>query len=68
VINVTDVGHLTSDSDEGEDKMRRRRLKKAKPLKRSLIFILRYFSRILKKLNIKNRVVWSKATDHIKNR
>ena len=35
VMNITDVGHLTSDADEGEDKMQRRPKKREKPLGKS---------------------------------
>ena len=33
VINVTDVGHLTSDADEGEDKMEKAAAKEGKTAK-----------------------------------
>ena len=33
VINVTDVGHLTSDADEGEDKMEKASAKEGKTAK-----------------------------------
>jgi len=66
VINITDVGHLTSDADTGEDKME----KGAQREKKSVWAIAQYYTNIfqedLKKLNIKNPSFWTKATDYIK--
>lgn len=65
VINITDVGHLTSDADEGEDKIEAR----AKEQKRSAWEIAEFFTEVFKQnfvsLNIKSPTVWSKATEHI---
>jgi len=65
VINITDVGHLRSDSDEGEDKIEAR----AREQKRSAWEITEFFTNIFKQnfisLNIKSPTVWSKATEHI---
>ena len=53
VMNITDVGHLTSDSDTGEDKM----LKGAKREHKSVLEIAKYYTDCFKsdcdKLNIK---------------
>ena len=66
VINITDVGHLTSDADEGEDKI----LRAAKRQKKSALEITRFytkeFKKDLKKLNIIFPDKWVKATEHIK--
>lgn len=66
VMNITDVGHLTSDADEGEDKME----KSAKKLNKSVYEIAEtYTNEFLKDiemLNIKKPDVIAKATDHIK--
>ena len=40
VMNITDVGHLTGDSDEGEDKM----LKGAKREKKTVMEIARFYT------------------------
>jgi len=52
-MNITDVGHLSSDSDSGEDKM----VKAAKKEKKSVLDIAKYYTDIFfedsKKLNIK---------------
>ncbi len=64
-MNITDVGHLTSDSDSGEDKM----LKGAKREHKSVLEIAQFytdeFKRDIEKLNIKWPEIVSKATDNI---
>ena len=66
VMNVTDVGHLTGDADEGEDKME----KKAKEEKKSAWDLAKYYSEdfffMLLKLNIKKPDVVVRVTDNIK--
>ena len=57
VMNVTDVGHLTSDGDEGEDKMVKALRREGKPLTLSSVkqvakFYEKAFFRDVKKLNI----------------
>ena len=65
VMNITDVGHLTSDSDSGEDKM----LKGAKRENKSVLEIADMYTEAFKedckKLNIKWPDTVSKATDNI---
>ncbi|PLW80507.1 cysteine--tRNA ligase [Candidatus Woesearchaeota archaeon] len=65
VMNITDVGHLTSDADEGEDKM----LKGAKREKKTVWQIAKYYTDAfmddMKKLNIEIPDVIPKATDNI---
>ena len=62
VMNITDVGHLTSDADEGEDKM----LKGAKREHKSVMEIAQYYTDAFfddcKKLNIKTPDVVEPAT------
>lgn len=70
IINITDVGHLTSDADQGEDKM-------MKALKREgldasydsmLQLAQKYtnaFQEDLRALNVENPEKWTAATDHI---
>src|SRR5574344_2235923 len=70
VMNITDVGHLTSDADEGEDKM----LKGAKREHKSVMEIAKYYTDAVfsdcQKLNIKRPDVVQPATglidDYIK--
>ena len=67
VMNVTDVGHLSDDSDYGDDKM----LKGAKREHKSVLEIAKFykdaFFNDLKKLNILKPDVIENATDCISN-
>ena len=62
VMNITDVGHLTSDADEGEDKM----LKGAKRENKSVLEIAKFYTDAFfedcRKLNIKRPDVVEPAT------
>lgn len=66
VMNITDVGHLVSDGDEGEDKM----LKSAREEKKSPLEIAEHYTKLffqdLKALNIETPEIVCKATEHIK--
>ena len=66
-MNITDVGHLVSDGDEGEDKM----VKAAKEEKKTPLEIAAFYTeRFLKdfdRLNIDRPEIICKATDHIKD-
>ncbi|MDW5300454.1 MAG: cysteine--tRNA ligase [Sedimentibacter sp.] len=65
VMNITDVGHLESDSDDGEDKM----VKGAKRENKTVWEVAQYYTdaffRDIEKLNIKKADVVAKATDYI---
>lgn len=65
VMNITDVGHLVSDADEGEDKM----IKSAKEMHKDPKEIAEYYTKLffedLKALNIETPEIVCKATDHI---
>ena len=65
VMNITDVGHLTSDADEGEDKM----VKGAKREHKSVMEIAKFYTDAFfadcKKLNIKRPDVVEPATNCI---
>lgn len=65
VMNITDVGHLTSDSDTGEDKMEKAAKKEGKNAKELADFYWEVFREDFKKLNIIEPDIWSKATEHI---
>ncbi len=70
IINITDVGHLVSDADSGEDKMLKALIREGKELNReSMLDIADYYTQAFKNdlqaLNIKEPVVWCKATEHI---
>jgi cysteinyl-tRNA synthetase len=66
VINVTDVGHLTSDQDSGEDKIEKAAVKEGKSAKEIAKYYFDLFVTDLKKLNILEPDIWSWATEHIK--
>lgn len=66
VMNITDVGHLTSDADIGEDKMLLAALREKKSVQTIADFYTNAFKEDLKKLNIIEPKVWCKATEHIK--
>jgi len=66
VINVTDVGHLTSDRDEGEDKMEVSAKKENKSAKEIAKHYFNVFERDLEKVNSTKPDIWAWATDHIK--
>ena len=65
VMNITDVGHLTSDADEGEDKM----VKGAKREHKTVLEIAQYYTDAFfadaKKLNIRTPDVIEPATNCI---
>ena len=67
VMNITDVGHLVSDADEGEDKM----LKSAREMQKSPYEIATYYTKLfmedLAKLNVETPEVVCKATEHIED-
>ena len=66
VINVTDVGHLTSDADTGEDKIERAAKKEKKKASEITNYYFKVFKKDFKKLNILEPDFWPKATLHIK--
>lgn len=65
VMNITDVGHLVSDEDEGEDKM----VKGAREQKKTPWEIAEYYTDIfikdIKALNVQIPEIVPKATEHI---
>ncbi|MFC1648182.1 cysteine--tRNA ligase [Nanoarchaeota archaeon] len=65
VMNITDVGHLTSDADEGEDKMEKGAKREGKTVWEVAEFYTEAFKQDMKKLNIAEPDKWCKATDHI---
>ncbi|WP_116089663.1 cysteine--tRNA ligase [Sphingomonas crusticola] len=65
VINITDVGHLTSDADAGEDKMELAAAGLGKDIWEVAAFYTAAFKRNLADLNILDPSLWSVATDHI---
>jgi cysteinyl-tRNA synthetase len=66
IINITDVGHLTSDTDEGEDKIEKASTKEGKTAKEIADYYFDIFEKDLEKLNIAKPNEWPKASEHIK--
>ena len=66
VMNITDVGHLVSDGDEGEDKM----IKSAKEENKTPEEIAEHYTKLffedLKELNVELPEIICKATEYIK--
>jgi cysteinyl-tRNA synthetase len=65
VQNVTDVGHMTSDADEGEDKMEKGARKAGKTVWEIAEFFTKEFYTSMDLLNILRPSVVCKATEHI---
>ena len=65
VMNITDVGHLQSDADTGEDKMLMGAKREGKTVYEIAKFYTDAFFSDTKKLNIKTPEVISKASDNI---
>jgi cysteinyl-tRNA synthetase len=67
VMNITDVGHLTSDQDAGEDKLE----KGAAKLGKSVLEVAKYFEddfwKSLKLVNVEKPDVVARATEHIED-
>ncbi|WP_066794953.1 cysteine--tRNA ligase [Sphingomonas soli] len=65
VINITDVGHLTSDADAGDDKMEAAAKAQAKSIWDIAAHYTAAFKQNIADLNIRQPTRWSVATDHI---
>lgn len=65
VINITDVGHLTSDADAGDDKMEAAARTRAQSIWDVAAHYTAAFKGNLRDLNIDDPTRWSVATDHI---
>lgn len=66
VINITDVGHLTSDADEGADKIEEGAKREGKKAQDIVKHFTKAFFDDLDKLNInRDTVVFPKASEHI---
>ena len=64
-MNITDVGHLSGDSDNGEDKMNAAAKKEKKSVLDIAEFYTNAFFKDMEKLNIKIPDIISKATDNV---
>lgn len=66
LMNITDVGHLTSDADTGEDKLEKGAKREGKSVWEIAEFYTQAFKENLQDLNIQEPTIWCKATDYIK--
>ena len=65
VMNITDVGHLVSDADEGEDKMLKAARRENKDPYEIANFYMNAFLKDIDKLNIDKPEIIARATEHI---
>ncbi len=65
VMNITDVGHLLSDGDEGEDKMEMSARRTGKSAWELAEIYTAAFKEDMVRLNITEPTIWCRATDHI---
>ena len=65
VMNITDVGHLVSDGDDGEDKMEKSAHETGKTPLEIAEFYTAQFMKDIDALNIKHPTITPKATDNI---
>src|SRR5450432_2641045 len=66
VMNVTDVGHLTSDADTGEDKMEKGARRTGKTAWEIARLYTDAFLDDMRRLNIESPAILCRATDHIR--
>ncbi|MEX0942479.1 MAG: cysteine--tRNA ligase, partial [Pseudomonadales bacterium] len=66
VVNITDVGHLVSDADTGEDKMEVGSRRTGMNAWEMADFYTAAFKEDIARLNILPPVTWCRATDHIR--
>jgi cysteinyl-tRNA synthetase len=65
VMNITDVGHLVSDADTGEDKMEKGSRRTGKSAWEMAEYYTQAFQDDLYHLNILEPTIWCRATEHI---
>lgn len=65
VMNITDVGHLTSDGDDGDDKLEKGSKREGQTVWQIAEKYTQAFKEDIKKMNILEPDVWCKATDYI---
>ena len=64
-MNITDVGHLTDDADNGEDKLEKSAQREGKTAWEIAKFYTKKFQENLHDLNIEEPDIWCRATEHI---
>lgn len=67
VMNITDVGHLVSDADTGEDRMELGSQRTGMTAWEIAAMYTEAFRADMARLNIQEPTIWCKATDHIQD-
>ncbi|MBR3131917.1 cysteine--tRNA ligase [Candidatus Saccharibacteria bacterium] len=65
VLNLTDVGHLVSDADEGEDKLEKGAEREGRTVWEVAETYIKKFKEDYKALELTEPEVWARATDYI---
>lgn len=65
VLNLTDVGHLTSDADEGEDKLEKGAAREGRTVWEVADTYIEKFKQDYKALSLTEPEIWARATDYI---
>ncbi len=65
VMNITDVGHLMSDADEGDDKLEQGAAREGKSAREIADLYAKDFLASMKALNLVEPDIYAKATDYI---
>jgi len=68
VMNITDVGHLTSDADTGEDKLEKGAKREGKTVWQVAKDYEKAFKNDIKKLNISEPDIWQRATENVEDK
>lgn len=66
VLNITDVGHLTDDADDGEDKVEREARTQHKTAKQITKYYERLYKADVRALGILKADIYPRASEHIK--
>ncbi|SDY82088.1 cysteinyl-tRNA synthetase [Collimonas sp. OK242] len=65
VVNITDVGHLVSDADDGEDKMEKGSRRSGKSAWEIAAFYSAAFMADFRALNLLEPAIWCRATEYL---
>lgn len=65
VINLTDVGHLVSDGDDGEDKLEKGARQSGKTVWEVAEYYIKAFQKDFRRLELCKPAFWARATDYI---
>lgn len=67
VMNITDVGHMLADADEGEDKMEVAAKKEGRTPEEVAAYYTKAFFRDIDRLNFRRALKYPKATEHVEH-